>query len=151
MNKQGFTLVEIMIVAAIIGLLSAFAIPSFQRVRWNSRVSAVAHDIRLAVDAFELYAIQEGNYPADVNRGIVPAGMKPFLPRSLRWTEPTAVGGAWDWDRNVFGFSAGVSIVGNALSDEIMRALDKLIDDGNLATGNFKKTANDRYTYIIRP
>ena len=46
-NKKGFTLVEIMIVVAIIGLLAAIGIPSFQKARSNSRVKACMNNLRM--------------------------------------------------------------------------------------------------------
>jgi prepilin-type N-terminal cleavage/methylation domain-containing protein len=46
MNKRGFTLVEIMIVVAIIGLLAAIAIPGFVNARNESRASACVNNLR---------------------------------------------------------------------------------------------------------
>jgi len=46
-NKKGFTLVEIMIVVAIIALLAAIAIPSFMKSRQDSRRSACVNNLRL--------------------------------------------------------------------------------------------------------
>ena len=43
-QKQGFTLVEIMIVVVIIGLLASMAIPAFQKVRSNSQDKAVLNN-----------------------------------------------------------------------------------------------------------
>ncbi len=57
MKKRGFTLVEIMIVVAIIGLLAAIAIPSFQKIRSESRKSTCANNLRLIRDAGEQLAM----------------------------------------------------------------------------------------------
>ena len=47
MKKQGFTLVEIMIVVAIIGLLAAIAIPSFVKARNTSQQNACINNLRM--------------------------------------------------------------------------------------------------------
>ena len=46
MKKSGFTLVEIMIVVAIIGLLAAIAIPSFVKARNTSQQNACINNLR---------------------------------------------------------------------------------------------------------
>lgn len=57
-SKKGFTLVEIMIVVVIIGLLAAMAIPAFQKVRTDSRESAVENDARQLASAAQQYMLE---------------------------------------------------------------------------------------------
>ena len=54
-NKKGFTLVEIMIVVAIIGLLAAIAIPNLLRARLNANESAAKGGLRTLSTAMESY------------------------------------------------------------------------------------------------
>src|SRR6476646_4000908 len=60
LNKRrgGFTLVEIMIVVAIIALLAAIAVPGFLRARKRSQASRVLNDLRLIDAAVDQYAIE---------------------------------------------------------------------------------------------
>ncbi len=57
-NRGGFTLVEIMIVVAIIALLAAIAVPGFLRARKRSQASRVINDLRLIDAAVDQYAIE---------------------------------------------------------------------------------------------
>lgn len=57
MNK-GFTLVEIMIVVAIIALLAAIAVPNFLRARKRSQATRILEDLRLLDSATDQYAIE---------------------------------------------------------------------------------------------
>ena len=54
----GFTLVEIMIVVAIIGLLAAIAVPNFVQARNSARSNACINNLRLIDAAKEQYAIE---------------------------------------------------------------------------------------------
>ena len=56
-NKQGFTLVEIMIVVAIIGLLAAIAIPSFMKARTTSQQKACINNLRQIESGKEQWAL----------------------------------------------------------------------------------------------
>ena len=58
--KKGFTLVEIMIVVAIIGLLAAIAIPSFMRARTTSQKNACINNLRQIEVAKDQYALEQG-------------------------------------------------------------------------------------------
>ncbi|PZR75143.1 MAG: prepilin-type cleavage/methylation domain-containing protein [Chthoniobacterales bacterium] len=56
--RQGFTLVEIMIVVAIIALLASIAVPGFLRARKRSQASRILNDLRLIDGACDMYAIE---------------------------------------------------------------------------------------------
>src|ERR1700686_2975377 len=57
-SQRGFTLVEIMIVVAIIALLAAIAVPGFLRARKRSQATRILNDLRLIDSAVDQYAIE---------------------------------------------------------------------------------------------
>ena len=57
-RRGGFTLVEIMIVVAIIALLAAIAVPGFLRARKRSQATRILNDLRMIDSAVDQYAIE---------------------------------------------------------------------------------------------
>jgi prepilin-type N-terminal cleavage/methylation domain-containing protein len=72
-RRAGFTLVEIMIVVAIIGLLAAIAIPNFVHTRARSQATACINNMRQIDSAIQQFSMETGkapgstiNYPSDL-------------------------------------------------------------------------------------
>ena len=61
-NEKGFTLIELMIVIAIIGILAAIAIPQFSAYRTRSYNSAAQADLRNAATSQEAYFVDNQSY-----------------------------------------------------------------------------------------
>jgi prepilin-type N-terminal cleavage/methylation domain-containing protein len=64
-GRKAFTLVEIMIVVAIIALLAAIAVPGFVRARKRSQASKILNDLRLIDSAVDQYAIETSKKSGD--------------------------------------------------------------------------------------
>lgn len=64
-ERAGFTLVEIMIVVAIIALLAAIVVPSFLRARKRSQATIVKNDLRLIDSAIAQYAMETSKNTGD--------------------------------------------------------------------------------------
>ena len=72
-KDEGFTLIELMIVIAIIGILAAIAIPQFSAYRTRSYNASSESDLRNAATAQEAYYVDKQTYVADPQTALVGA------------------------------------------------------------------------------
>lgn len=102
-NKKGFTLVEIMIVVAIIGLLVAIAIPNLLRARVSANEAAAKASIRTIVTAIE-------NFRADQNPPSYPASLAALAATTPAYLEPILATGTKQGYTFVYFAAATVNV-----------------------------------------
>ena len=153
----GFSLVEIMVVVTIISLLASAAVPSVKRYQLASTAAVIAADLRTFETAFATYAQEKGGWPAETAAGAMPPEMADRL-GSSGWLRPTPIGGQYNWENGQkhggVRYQAALSISATVaapllVNAEMLLAIDKLLDDGNLSTGSFRTGVNNDPLYII--
>jgi prepilin-type N-terminal cleavage/methylation domain-containing protein len=85
-RQTGFTLVEIMIVVAIIGLLAAMAIPNFQRAHETTQLRCIVSNLLLIENAKNLWATENKKSPGDTATS---ADLAIYMSNSA-WVKPQA-------------------------------------------------------------
>src|ERR1700748_672622 len=86
-RTHGFTLVEIMIVVAIIGLLAEIAVPNFVRARTTAQQNACINNLRQIDGAIQQWALENKKQSSD---NVTPPDVTPYLKQGDNVTCPSA-------------------------------------------------------------
>ena len=148
-RNSGFTLLEIMIVVAIILDIALIAMPSYIRARVFAQNTRFMVDLRAATDGFDMYAAERNSYPPNAGPGVIPGGMQQYL-SGMDWSSPTPVGGTWHWDNDRNGSIAAVGVLfDEGKGDDVrMAEIDERLDNGVLTTGGFRKKTDNIYVHV---
>lgn len=93
--QRGFTVLELMVVLTIIGITLAIAIPTYSSMVRQVRASQAVADLQSLRAAAYLYFGDHGDWPGEVQAGVVPVELKPYLREDIELMNP------WyriDWD-----------------------------------------------------
>ena len=146
---KGFTLIELMLVVAIIGILAAIALPAMEHAMWRARAAKVISDFYVVRDATMKYYVDNGHYPPDMWPGQEIPDLTDDL-SNISWTQPW--GGSYDWDvwLNAAGQptqgQTGVAIGFSVVTDD-ERFLSKLY---KLYKGDLRPTLANHHTFVIQ-
>ncbi len=153
-STHGFTLIELMILVAVLGILAALAVPKYLGIRDKAEATAAGTSMKAIADATKHYQAAHGEWPDDKNRRVLPPELSAYLPMDEFENGP--LGGVWDYDDwRGAGYTAGGDEIGIAISivegdPDQYEAVDKVIDDGDLTTGVVRYCESmPRLVYIL--
>ena len=148
-DRQGFTLIELLVVVLVLGILVRLALPAYQVLMLRARASAALSEIKTVQLAAYTYNVDTGQWPPDVNRGVTPPELEPYL------DDPDAfVGDGYllDWDNWMLPDGSpsqpgtdvlvGISMV--TADERLGRALLDLV-----GSGSAQFTIQEHYTFVI--
>jgi len=107
-GRRGFTLVELLVVVAVIGILMAILMPAIGRVQERGREMRCSSNLRQLHTAAMSYMNAHGNFPQGTDRSVYARGVAPGQGgsatngwvASIRNGERNAAGHAWWYERN---------------------------------------------------
>jgi prepilin-type N-terminal cleavage/methylation domain-containing protein len=79
-RRGGFTLVELLVAAAIVGILAGLAIPNLRTMIFRARAAEVAGDLEVVRVATVSYNADSHSWPGEVALGVIPMELDGYIP-----------------------------------------------------------------------
>ena len=118
-NRKGFTLVELLVVVAIIGILAAIAVPKFSDASNSAKVAKIQADLRTIDSAMAIYNAKKGSYPNATQIVTSPDGTLTSFPTPPSGVTTTVPGGDSTITAYTIDTSAGRAKYGTATADTV--------------------------------
>lgn len=135
-RRGGFTLIELMVVAAIVGILAGLAIPNLRTVLLRARATELVGDMDVVRTGVQSFHANSLSWPPETGPGVIPPGLEPYLPDGYSFVrsgyqldfENMSLPGGLPGDpgtRRLIGVSVVVTdeILGNALVELLGSAI----------------------------
>jgi prepilin-type N-terminal cleavage/methylation domain-containing protein len=148
-HRDGFTLLELMVVVLVVGILARLALPAYQGLVLKARAAEALGDINAIRVAAYAYNADTNRWPPDVNRGVVPPELVPYLGDGFTFDREHY---RLDWDNWMLpdgsprypdlGVLVGVSIT--TTNEALGNALIGLLGENTV-----QYTINEHYTFFV--
>ena len=80
LKAEGFTLIEVLIVIAILGILASFLLPNVIQAYYKGRAAKVVNDLRVIRDTALRYHMDKNSWPRSRTWAVIPPEFKSYLP-----------------------------------------------------------------------
>ena len=149
MTRNGFTMLELVVVITVVGILAAMVVPRFAGAQDESSVAATAADLHKIAQALSMYQGTNGLFPPNASRSSDATMIKPYFKGSNPFEKVTPIGGVYDYDGTPTHTPVTISILqdgSNRYSYDHALELDAYMDNGDLTSGRLREVG-ERLVY----
>lgn len=143
-----------MVAVGILAMLTAIAVPAFQRAKHQAQATVFAAEMKQTIEALEMYQGEQGQLPASkLAYNTPPDGFSNYLPKNSTLNTYSAMGGRWVWLGGALTVMPGrdevLGVYMPTVTDAQLEIADRSLDDGSLTTGNFRRSGDWYFAGLV--
>ena len=151
MSRRGFSIIEMLVVMAIVGVLARIALPTYHRLRRQAIAAQVVGDFKVVQNAVITYFTDHGTFPPEYGPGQIPTQLAGYLPTNFSFARPGSRYQIdyenWSLPNGLPSFPSTRILLGvSVVTDDTILA-DKVL--GILGSQNAWFTQGSSYTFVL--